>query len=60
MTALKPHTVSAYNLAKNSENKMHDDLVARAVRVSGRFGPWCRCVRLYEPYAGGEMGEGFS
>lgn len=39
MTALKPHTVSAYNLAKNSENKMHDDTVARRFGFQGGLVP---------------------
>jgi acyl dehydratase len=39
MTALKPYTVSAYNLAKNSENKMHDDSVARRFGFQGGLVP---------------------
>ncbi len=39
MNALKPHTVSAYNLAKNSENKMHDDSVARRFGFQGGLVP---------------------
>ncbi|MEH2509362.1 acyl dehydratase [Nitrobacteraceae bacterium AZCC 1564] len=39
MTALKPHTVSAYNLAKDSENKMHDDTVARRFGFQGGLVP---------------------
>src|ERR1700754_4195607 len=39
MTALTPHTVSAYNLAKNSENKMHDDSVARRFGFQGGLVP---------------------
>ncbi len=39
MTALPPHTVLAYNLAKNSENKMHDDSVARRFGFQGGLVP---------------------
>lgn len=39
MTELKPHSVSAYNLAKNSENKMHDDSVARRFGFQGGLVP---------------------
>jgi acyl dehydratase len=39
MTALKPHSVHAYNLAKNSENKMHDDQVARRFGFQGGLVP---------------------
>jgi acyl dehydratase len=39
MTVLQPHTVSAYNLAKNSENKMHDDTVARRFGFEGGLVP---------------------
>lgn len=39
MTALKPHNVHAYNLAKNSENKMHDDSVARRFGFQGGLVP---------------------
>jgi acyl dehydratase len=39
MTALPPHTVLAYNLAKNSENKMHDDSVAKRFGFQGGLVP---------------------
>lgn len=39
MTAIKPHSVHAYNLAKNSENKMHDDQVARRFGFQGGLVP---------------------
>ncbi|HEX7883930.1 MAG TPA: hypothetical protein VF499_14490 [Afipia sp.] len=39
MTAPKPYTVHAYNLAKNSENKMHDDSVARRFGFQGGLVP---------------------
>ena len=39
MTALKPYSVDAYNLAKNSENKMHDDQVARRFGFQGGLVP---------------------
>jgi acyl dehydratase len=39
MTELKPYRVSAYNLAKNSENKMHDDTVARRFGFTGGLVP---------------------
>ena len=39
MTQLQPHRVSAYNLAKNSENKMHDDSVARRFGFQGGLVP---------------------
>ena len=39
MTVLKPYSVDAYNLAKNSENKMHDDSVARRFGFQGGLVP---------------------
>jgi acyl dehydratase len=39
MTVLKPHSVHAYNLAKNSENKMHDDTVAQRFGFKGGLVP---------------------
>ncbi|TKT73484.1 hypothetical protein YH63_019785 [Afipia massiliensis] len=39
MTALKPYSIHAYNLAKNSENKMHDDSVARRFGFQGGLVP---------------------
>lgn len=39
MTDLKPYSVHAYNLAKNSENKMHDDSVARRFGFRGGLVP---------------------
>lgn len=39
MTELNAYRVSAYNLAKNSENKMHDDTVARRFGFSGGLVP---------------------
>ena len=39
MTEPKPYRVVAYNLAKNSENKMHDDTVARRFGFSGGLVP---------------------
>jgi acyl dehydratase len=39
MAPLKPHIVSAYNTAKDSENKMHDDTVARQFGFSGGLVP---------------------
>jgi acyl dehydratase len=39
MAPLQPHHVSAFNLAKNSENKMHDDTVARRFGFEGGLVP---------------------
>ena len=39
MAPLTPHIVSAYNTAKDSENKMHDDTVARQFGFSGGLVP---------------------
>jgi len=39
MAPLTPHIVSAYNTAKDSENKMHDDTVARRFGFSGGLVP---------------------
>lgn len=39
MTALMPYSIHAYNLAKNSENKMHDDSVARRFGFQGGLVP---------------------
>ena len=36
---LQPHCVSAVNLAKNSENRMHDDSVARRFGFKGGLVP---------------------
>ena len=34
MTSAEPYSVSAYNTAKESENKMHDDAVAKPLSGS--------------------------
>jgi acyl dehydratase len=39
MAPLTPHIVSAYNTAKDSENKMHDDTVARQFGFNGGLVP---------------------
>jgi acyl dehydratase len=39
MSAINTYRVSAYNTAKQSENKMHDDTVARAFGFSGGLVP---------------------
>jgi acyl dehydratase len=39
MTQLQPYRISAYNLAKNSENKMHNDSVARRFGFQGGLVP---------------------
>lgn len=39
MSAIQPYSVDAYNLAKNSENKMHDDSVARRFGFQGGLVP---------------------
>src|ERR1700712_3448026 len=39
MTSIEPYRVSAYNTAKESENKMHDDTVARRFGFSGGLVP---------------------
>lgn len=39
MVSYAPHRVSAYNLAKQSENKMHDDTVARRFGFTGGLVP---------------------
>jgi len=39
MARLEPHSVTAYNTAKDSENKMHDDTVARQFGFSGGLVP---------------------
>jgi acyl dehydratase len=39
MTQIQPHRVLAYNLAKNSKNKMHDDSVARRFGFQGGLVP---------------------
>src|SRR4051812_50100582 len=36
---IEPYRVSAYNTAKHSENKMHDDTVAKRYGFSGGLGP---------------------
>src|SRR5579871_2946907 len=39
MSAIQTYRVSAYNTAKQSENKMHDDTVARRFGFSGGLVP---------------------
>lgn len=39
MVSYAPHRLSAYNLAKQSENKMHDDTVARRFGFTGGLVP---------------------
>jgi acyl dehydratase len=39
MTSIEPYRVSAYNTAKESENKMHDDTVAKRFGFSGGLVP---------------------
>jgi acyl dehydratase len=39
MTSIEPYSVSAYNTAKESENKMHDDTVAKRFGFSGGLVP---------------------
>jgi hypothetical protein len=39
MTGLQTHTVSAYNTSKHSENKIHDDTVARKYGFAGGLVP---------------------
>src|SRR3954449_5808521 len=36
---IEPHQVSAYNTSKHSENKMHDDMVAKRFGFSGGLVP---------------------
>lgn len=38
-TRLETYRVEAYNTAKQSENKMHDDTVARRFGFSGGWSP---------------------
>src|SRR5215475_2363538 len=38
-TQMEPHRVSAYNTSKYSENKIHDDTVARKYGFSGGLVP---------------------
>ena len=53
---LEAYRVEAYNTAKLSENKMHDDAGGAAVRIQRRAGAGCRCDGLYDAPAGQEMG----
>ena len=53
---LETYRVQAYNTAKLSENKMHDDTVAKPLRLFRRARPRRRCDRLHDAPAGGEMG----
>ena len=39
MTAVKPYSLEAYNTARHSENKMHDDAVAKQFGFSGGLVP---------------------
>ncbi len=39
MTSIEPYNVSAYNTAKESENKMHDDTVAKRFGFNGGLVP---------------------
>jgi acyl dehydratase len=53
MAPLKPHIVTAYNTAKDSENKMHDDTVARQFGFSGGLVPGVDvfAYRMHPPVA---------
>ncbi len=39
MTSVKPYSIEAYNAAKHSENKMHDDAVAKQFGFTGGLVP---------------------
>src|SRR5258708_29916284 len=43
---IEPYRVSAYNTSKHSENKMHDDTVAKRYGFSGGVGVRVYVVRL--------------
>ena len=56
MSALPPYHVAAYNTAKASENKIHDDATATAIWFQGRTGGRSPCLRLHVAYAGAALG----
>ena len=55
-SSLGPYQVAAFNTAKDSENKIHDDAVAPPLRLFGRAGAGGRGLRLYDPSAGSALG----
>ena len=57
---IETYRVSAYNTAKQSENKMHDDTVARRFGFSGGLVPGRRRDGLHDAPAGREMGPRLS
>ena len=56
MPALAPYHVEAYNTAKVSENKIHDDEVAQEIWFWRRAGARGRCLRVYDASAGRALG----
>jgi hypothetical protein len=57
---LEAYSVVAYNTAKLSENKMHDDQVARRFGFSGGLVPGVDVMAYMIPPASQEMGPGVS
>jgi len=58
MSATAPgvYSVAAYNTAKSSENKIHDDTVARRFGFRGGLGAGGGCLRLHDAPARGALG----
>src|ERR1700738_4380625 len=56
---LEAYRVSAYNTAKLSENKMHDDTVARRFGFSGGLGPGVDGMGYMMHLPGAERGRAF-
>jgi len=53
---LEPYRVQAYNTAKLSENKMHDDTVARRFGFSGGLVPGVDVMAYMDAPAGYKVG----
>ena len=55
-TTLEPYAVVAYNSARASENKIHDDEVARRFGFSGGLVPGVDVYAYMAPRAGDALG----
>ena len=59
MVNLQPYRVSAYNLAKNSENKIHDDTVARRLGFQGGLVPGVEVLAYMSHIPVAKWGQAF-
>jgi hypothetical protein len=59
MPEIQPYRVTAFNLARNSENKMHDDTVARRFGFTGGLVPGVDVFAYMSHMPVGEWGRAF-